>query len=180
LSAFAYFPLSYRSDLLVFAEKDVPAHGPFGCLCGMTLGRVLEPSRPERYANAEDFLCTLYYLNLFHQGIHEYFSADHTNWLAHTESFPDIRACTYHHGGVSKPGDIIRFARSPQYIPGAQSLRLPDQLLHEYATFFLREFVPGLCGRLQFRTLSANALREHLIHDRDCSEFSLYAGGNAA
>ena len=170
----SYFPEHYRADLRVFAGNTVPAHGSFGVLCGMTLGNVFEPGRREQYVGPEDFLCALYYLNVLSQGIYTYFPMDHAAWLANSESFPDVRACNHHHGGVSKPGDILRFARHPEYVTGAQALDLPVQLLCSYRDFFMQTYIPDRCTRGLFTELNARALLERLRQDADCPEWSTW------
>jgi hypothetical protein len=144
-------------------------------LCGMTLGRVFEPGQPQRYADPAGFLCALYYLNLINQGVHSYFRADHPRWTTLCEPFPDLRGCSVHHGGVSSPGEIIRFAKSPFYVTGAEPISVSEGLLRAYAVVFFRVYVPAICARERFELLSANALTRKLQSDPDCPEFSRYA-----
>ena len=174
MDAFSYFPVHYRSDLLVFAEQDIPSSGPFWMLCGMTLGRVFEPGRPERYADPSGFLSVLYYLNLISQGVHTYFRADHGQWLALSEPFADVRGCPSHHGGVSKPGSIIHFAKSPDYVSGAEPICLEDELLRGYAMLFFQSYIPGVCAKAHFAALESKALAQHLLRDPGCPEFAVY------
>lgn len=177
MKAADYFPRHYRADLQVFAEAEVPEHGPFWMLCGLTLGRVFEPGRLESYVDAARFLCTVYELNLLNQGIHRYFPDHHFRWLAVCEAFPDIRGCSYGHGGFTHaPSSIIRFSHDPSYIPGSRPIPISGELLREFTDFFFREYLSALCDRsTNFGMLTTGALVERLLRDTDCPEFSTYA-----
>jgi hypothetical protein len=175
-----YFYQHYGDDLKVFAEDRVPLHGPFEGLCGMTLGRVFEPEYRKRYAAPDHFLCVVYFLNVLYQGVHAYFRSDYALWTSLSEPFPDVRN-TCGHGGVSKPVDILRFARDPGYVPRATPLDLPKSLLAAYQGFFRHTYVPRLCelGRSGggFEALNPGALWERLSEDLDTPEWQTFAGG---
>lgn len=56
-----YFPSHYRQDLGVFVDAvEIPRNGPFGVLCGRTLGNLFEPSKRPRFASPSGFLWCLY------------------------------------------------------------------------------------------------------------------------
>jgi hypothetical protein len=176
MNAVKYFPDRYRADLQFFAEGDIPHHGPFWMLCGMTLGRVFEPGNIDKYTDPACFLCVLYELNLLNQGIYTYFPEDHPLWIATCEPFPDIRGCSYGHGGFTHaPASILRFSDDPRYIPGARPIPISHQKLCEFTDFFVRNYLPVVCEQSPFRALTSLALVERLVSDGDCPEFSQYA-----
>ena len=176
MNAVEYFPDHYRADLRVFAEGNIPDHGPFWMLCGWTLGRLFEPGNVDKYCDPAGFLCALYELNLLNQGVHSYFPEDHALWLANSEPFPDIRGCSHGHGGFTHaPASILRFSENPRYIPGAQPIPISQERLREFTAFFVRTYLPAVCKHSPFRALSPLPLIEQLVSDGDCPEFSRYA-----
>jgi len=173
----AYFRQHYRSDLSVYSGTVVvPKHGPYWMLCGMTLGNVFEPGRPELFASAAGFLCTAYTLNLLNQGIYRYFRDDHLVWLATCPPFVDTRGCYSGHGGVTHtPNSIIRFAHDPSYIPGAMPIPLTKELLRKFGTFFIHDYLSEVRMRASFRTLTPTDLVNCLRSDASCPEFGASA-----
>ncbi len=169
-----YFPERYRADLRIFSNCEVPKHGPFWMLCGWTLGGLLEPGCVERYASPEGFLCSIYHLNLLHQGIYTYFREDYAKWIALCESFPDLRGCHSYHGGVRSPASLINFAKRPSYIPGAKPLSLTDELLMEFNDYFFHQYLRALCQQEKFIHLSSDGLAARLREDPACREFANY------
>ena len=171
-----YFPRHYSEDIRVFAIWDVPPHGPFGVLCGWTLGRLFESGQPEKYADPEGFLCMLWLLNLAHQGIYTYFPIAYRRWLFFSEPFPNLRACVSFHGGLSTPGSLLLFARSPDYIPGAKPLELDDRRVRAFYQFFFDQYVgkfaQDACEGIPF---SLAELLTKLRNDPHCPEVSRYA-----
>lgn len=170
-----YFPAQYRADLSIFAEGEVPDQGPFWMLCGMTLGRLFEPGRPERYFDSCAFLCVVYGLNLMHQGVYTYFPDDHQRWVSLVEPFPDLRGCPTHHGSVSTPGSLLRFADDPSYIPGAKPIFLNPERVCDFTRILFRVYLPRLSEHAGFVGLTPSRLFEKLRADPDCREFSRYA-----
>jgi len=174
-----YFPSHYRDDLRLFSAIDVPRHGPFGILCGMTLGRLFEPGQPEKYADPEGFLCMLWLLNLAHQGIYTYFPSDYQRWLTVCEPFPDLRGCSSCHGGVCTPDALLRFARDPSYITLARPFELHDVKVREFFQFFFTKYLGVIVqdDGAAVNGFSAPELLERLCSDLASPEVSRYARG---
>lgn len=163
-----YFPTLYRADLRAFSEGDIPSRGPFGMLCGMTLTPLFSPSGSARCVNAAAFISTIYLLNLLNQGIYRYFPKDHPRWLSRVEPFPDIRGCSHAHGGVGHvPGTILTFASDPRYIPGAQPIPVPIEVLSDLAGFLVFTYLLNTCTSAE---LTPQRLAQCLISDPDCAE----------
>ena len=176
MNAVKYFPDCYRADLRFFAEGGILHRGPFRALCGMTLERVFEPGNIDKYSDPACFLCVLYELNLLNQGIHAYFPEDHPRWITTCEPFPDIRGCSYGHGGFTHaPASILRFSDDPSYIPGARPIHISRERLREFTDFFVRNYLSVVCEQSHFRALTPLALVERLVSDGDCPEFSQFA-----
>ena len=171
-----YFPRHYRNDVHLFAETDVPPHGPFGLLCGWTLERLFAPGQPEKYADPEGFLCMLWLLNLAHQGMYTYFFNAYRRWLEFCEPFPDLRACPSHHGGLFTPGHLLRYALVYRSMPGAITLELHEKRVHAFFNFFFNQYLGTLSQQGPYRTLrfSPMDLLAKLRADPDCAEVSRF------
>ena len=168
-----YFPTTYLHDLGVFYKdrEPVPQHGRLGMLCGMTMGNLFEPDRRPQFASPEDFLCSLYVLNVINQGIHTYFPTLHSAWRRRSAPFIDTRGCSYGHGGWSgAPHSILRFAKDPSYIPGAEPVTLTNEELTQYTRFFLFRYLPSVLGDDGRDKLTPKGLLGHLMNDADCGE----------
>lgn len=169
-----YFPAKYHTDLRVFSNGEVPTHGPFWMLCGWTLGGFLEPGRIKQYDSPEGFLCSIYQLNLLHQGIYTYFREDYPKWTALCEPFPDLRGCHSHHGGVSSPASLINFVKNPSYTLGSKPLYLTDELLLEFTDYFFHHYLRSLCQKGKFVHLSSDGLAARLRGDPDCGGYAKF------
>ncbi len=176
-----YFSDHYINDLRLFAGgSDMPTHGPFGLLCGLTIGMIFEPNKIGEYSDPVGFLCSLYALNLLNQGIYTYFPEYHSRWLSRVAPFVDVRTCYAGHGGFyNHPDAIIRFARNPSYIPRAKPMPIDDQL-GSYVSFFLNRYLPDLMTQGSHGTtiegdhhFTSSALTNRLMRDPDCTELQL-------
>ena len=170
-----YFPAQYLHDLGVFYQgNDVPQHGPFWKLCGMTAGNLFEPERVKLFTSPSDFLCCLYFLNLLNQSIFTYFRKHHPYWAASCAPFVDTLGCSYGHGGwTHSPNSILRFAKDPSYIPRAQPIGITEEHLTNYARFFFSEYLESIFSDQCQEALNSSDLLKHLRDDPDCIEVLL-------
>ena len=167
-----YFPEAYRADLRVFAQRAIPEHGPFWMLCGMTLGGLFDPHRRGLYQDAAGFVCSVYALNLLDQALHCYFPGVHARWLAASEPFPDVRECSYGHGGVGFiPGSVLRFARDPGYIPRAEPIAITDERLADFTQLVFERYLSPESEPALRRSIQSQ-LVDRLLQDPDCPEFA--------
>jgi hypothetical protein len=177
-----YFFDYYAQDLHFFAfDWDIPEHGPFGGLCGWTMGRLFDPSRVIQFIDPVGFLSTLYFLNLINQGIYTYLPEYREKWLFRAPSFVNILNCTCGHGGFSyRPNSIIRFTQNPSYVSKAKALPM-DAALPKYANFFFYDYIPNVMFSKHSKPdkhLFTHILLNNLISDLDCPELLKYLSLN--
>ena len=116
-----YFSKIYIKDLKTFFGNEVRGNGPQGILCGLTLQGVIGPDNRYKYRNINEFILSLYCLNLINHGIQTYFHYDYETWCKISTAFPDCQACTLYHGGISRPEDIITYVTKSEYIPKSEA-----------------------------------------------------------
>jgi hypothetical protein len=168
-----YFPLAYCEDLKAFSgASKVPSHGPFGLLCGRTMGALFEPANRDKYRSATGFLCTLYCLNLLHQGIYTHFPSAFNVWAIRVAPFVDARGCTHAHGGWNGlPNAILAFAQDPSYIPSAVPVHIENSDLSQYLSYFLFEYLPTVLPSYEsMHLVDPTELLSRLRGDDDCAE----------
>lgn len=163
----------YRHDLSVFCSRaikdiEVPEHGPFWMLCGMTMGCLYDPQNRDSFMSPSDFLCYLYELNIINQGIYTYYPTLHFEWCQSSLPFINSRGCSYGHGGwTSRPNAILHFAENPSYISGAKPVDISRNQLVNYTNSFFFDYLPNTLSR---RILNPEELLAHLKEDPDCGE----------
>jgi hypothetical protein len=164
-----YFPDQYLNDLRAFNQgMEVPEHGPFWKLCGMTAGNLFEPEKVKHFGSPSDFLCCLYFLNLLNQGIYTYYRERHSDWLNICAPFVDILGCSYGHGGwTHSPDSILRFARNPSYIPRAQPVEITSEQLRSYTQFFFFEYLESIFATQHQQLFNSGELLKQLQVDAD-------------
>ena len=167
-----YFPKHYLDDLKKFDENpEIPSHGPFSLLCGMTMGNLFSPSRRGTYSSPTDFLCCLYSLNLVNQGIYTYNRNLHGYWSQYSVPFLDCRGCSHGHGGwTNTPNSILRFSEDPSFVTNAQPIEIPDYHLASYINYFVREYLPSIFERNNVFKIDIEDLFGKLKTDPNCSE----------
>ena len=166
-----YLPTQYLHDLSIFnGGKELPEHGPFWMLCGMTIGNLFEPEKRFLFTNPSGFLCSLYALNLLNQGIYTYFPDLLNQWSSKVIPFVDIRGCHSGHGGFTHaPNSILTFSRNPSYIPRARPIEL-DKDIMDYTQYFFFAYLPTIFDGQEGRSLEPSILLDYLKSDPSCLE----------
>ena len=177
MSPIEYFPALYRCDLAVFAgSAEIPLHGPFGALCGMTVGNLFEPAKRNAFKSASGFLCTQYALNLLDQAVYTYHPSLLSTWRLRVDPFVDIRGCHAGHGGwTHQPRSVLAFARRPSHVPRAQPVELEDEL-PAYVRFFFFDYLPSVLDAANHESISPTDLLGALQRDPDCNEIGNIMG----
>ncbi len=169
-----YISQHYLNDLRVFHGEDIPQHGSFGMLCGMTMGKLFEPQCRVKFTSPSDFLCCLYELNLIYRGISRYYGNLRTDWIISNPPFIDCGGCSSGHGGWlrGQPNSILRFARDPSYVSGAQPVEITNEQLKGYTQYFLGDHLTKIFAR---EILDPDELLARLIEDPSSSEVRNFA-----
>jgi len=167
-----YFPDRYLADLKKFSNKEIKGNGPKGMLCGRTMGNILDPKYRGQYKYLQEFLISLYCLNLISQGICTHFNEDFYAWCEISIPFPDCQTCASLHGGISRPDSILKFAEQPSYIPGAKPVQFDMEMVNKYLQFFFLDYFSKL--EYKFIHVTSDKLISALIADKDCLTFQKY------
>ena len=163
-----YIQNDYLNDLRVFDGDDIPQHGSFGMLCGMTMGKLFEPQNCSRFTNPSYFLCCLYELNLINQGIYTFRRDLHFEWQESSLPFLDCRGCDSGHGGwLCRPNAILTFAADPSYVPRATPVEISNELLKDFTKYFFEHYLVDVFDQT---TLNSNEFLARIIGDSSCPE----------
>lgn len=155
-----YFPQLYLDDLATF--------GGYG-FCGMTMESIFKPKHREEYICVEDFINSVYQLNLMGQGIYTYFPTDFRRWRNIVAKYPDCR-CSAFHGGVNTPDSILDYIESQSSFV-IESIEIDNNALQLYSKHFFFDYLKELDEKANFRTLTPEGLINRLKRDYDCSRF---------
>jgi hypothetical protein len=160
-----YFYMRYIEDLKLFFDLEAKENGPQGILCGMTLQPVIGPSRRYKCHNINEFILSLYCLNLINYKINKSFRGDFYAWCKNSIAFPNCQECTVYHGGIGGPEDIITYVTKSKSISKSDLLNFDLLLTRAYLRFFLIDYIRDLESK--FISTDSTSLISALKKDKD-------------
>lgn len=152
-----YIESAYAADFGVFGGD---------MLCGFTLTDVLSPPKRDMFKGLAEFVLCQFELNLLNQALHSHWQSVYAAWRKYSLPFANTLLCFHGHGLANHlPYSILRFAQEPCARPSTAPLLFSWEMLGEYTSFFLGEYLVQFQARGDF---SRDTFLQALVQDADC------------
>lgn len=164
-----YFERDYLPDFEVFGGD---------MMCGISLGESLRPPKRARFVGLTEFVVCQFELNLLSQAVYTHSCSAYAIWRRFSAPFADTRLCFSGHGmGSHAPSSILRFAQQPFAAPNIAPVSLGWDILRDYTTFFLDDYVARFMASETGMEFSREAFLQAVARDHDCTAHVLTPSG---
>jgi hypothetical protein len=154
-----YFDSHYASDWVTF-DKDR--------LCRRWLPGSLKPNASRKFDGIAEFIVCQFELNLLNQAIYTFFRDSHDAWRRFSAPCIDTRVFAAQGLENRLPDSILRLAQSPSNYPNAIPRILSWQMLKDYTTFFIEDYMARFMASDQRPRILRSQFMEKLTKDKDC------------
>ena len=140
--------------------------------------RELASSQESVLRGMTEFVVCQFELNLLSQPVYTHSCWAYPAWRRFSVPFADTRLCFSGHGmGSHAPSSILRFAQQPFAAPDTAPVSLDWDILRDYTTFFLDDYIARFMASKRDIEFSPEAFLGAVTLDHDCTAHVLTPSG---